>query len=200
MTPLRHPMPLLARIWLLTALCALGMASASPTTQGQPTGTPTGSPGRALQVLVITGTDPYLPAFVTLDAAMRAAMVRRQQRSVVWLYESIDNIRLAGSTGPALAMLLARKYENVRIDAIVLVSEPAVEFYLRYRDRLGPETPTIYDAVPPAFAGRLPPEARLSGIPTEADFAGTLRIAFALQPRARRLVVVGGVSSSTRRS
>ena len=69
-----------------------------------------------------------------------------------------------------------------------------MEFYLQYRSRLWPEVGAIYDSVSPDFARALPPDAGMSGIPTVADIDGTLRIALALQPQARRILVVGGVS------
>ncbi|MCU0765626.1 MAG: hypothetical protein MUF32_06495, partial [Burkholderiaceae bacterium] len=150
--------------------------------------------GDAAQVLVIGGTDPYLPAFVTVDGAMRSAVADRHRRSVVWMHESIDTARFGGASGPALAELLARKYERVRIDAVVLVTEPAVDFYLRYRERLWPATPAVFHSVAPSFVRQLPPGNGLSGIAAEVDYAGALRIALALQPQARRVLVVGGVS------
>ena len=194
MTPLRRPIPLFARLWLLVALCVMHVVPATAAAQGDATSAPARGRGETAQVLVITGSDPYLPAFVAIDAAMRAAVVQRHQRSVVWLHESIDTVRLGGSAGSELANLLARKYAGVRIDSIVLVTEPAVDFFLRYRDRLWPNVPAVYNFVSPRFARQLPPDAGLSGIPAEIDFPATLRIAFALQPKARRVVVVGGVS------
>ena len=177
----------------LAVLFVLLIASRVVAAQTAPANAPHGG-GSTAQVLVIGGTDPYLPAFVTLDGAMRSAVAERHRRSVVWMHESIDTARFGGASGPLLADLLARKYESVRIDAVVLVTEPAVDFYLRYRDRLWPATPAVFHSVEPSFVRRLPPGSRLSGIPAEIDFAGALRIARALQPTAKRLVVVAGVS------
>lgn len=192
--PLRRPMTLLACMFVLAALCASQSTAAAADTRANVAKAPAPGAGGAAQVLVITGSDPYLPAFVEIDGAMRAAVVQRHQRSVVWLYESIDTIRLGGAAGQGLAEVLARKYENVRIDAVVLVLEPAVDFHLGYGHRLWPNAAAVYHYVLPRYASELRPEARLSGLPVDIDFAGTLRTAFALQPNARRVVVVGGVS------
>ena len=145
------------------------------------------------QVLVITGSDPYLPAFVEIDAAMRKA-VARQQRHVSWLYEPIDSLRLGDRADRSLADLLVRKYEGTRIDAIVLVTDPALDFYVRHRDQLWPGVPAVYNFVAPKFARSLPPDPKLTGLPAELDFAQTLRIALALQPAAKRVLVVSGSS------
>lgn len=172
------------------ALC-LFLALVGPATAQPVTGTPD---DRAAQVLVITGSDPYLPGFVLIDRGMRAATDRSSPRPVHWLYESIDTARLGGTPGPELAELYARKYRGTRIDAVVLVTEPAAEFYLRFRERLWPQAPVIVHTVSPAFAARLAPATWLTGLTTSGDAAGTLRIAQALQPGARRVLVVGGVA------
>jgi signal transduction histidine kinase len=190
MTP-RRPCRPHVRLLLLTVL---GLGSAAAMAQAAAVADPAGGAGGAAQVLVISGTDPYLPAFVTIDTAMRAAMAQRRPGPVAWIYESIDAARFGGAAGPLLAGLLARKYENVHIDAVVLVTEPAVDFYLSHREQLWPGAPVVFHFVTPAYAQRLPAGAGLTGIPAQVDFAGAVQIALALQPNARRAVVVGGVS------
>jgi signal transduction histidine kinase len=191
MTTRRPPCPPVRL--LLAALTALQMVFAVAAAQVG-AGPPARGPADTAQVLVIGGTDPYLPAFVTVDGAMRSAVAQRHQRSVVWMHESIDTARFGGASGPALADLLARKYERVRVDAVVLVTEPAVDFYLRYRERLWPATPAVFHSVSPAYVKQLPPGNGLSGVLAEVDFAGALRNALALQPQAKRVLVVAGVS------
>ena len=186
-TILRRFLPPLA--W--AAACA---APAAALAQASAAAAAAGGAGEAAQVLVIGGTDPYLPAFVAIDGAMRSAVAERHQRSVLWMHESIDTARFGGASGPALAELLARKYERVRIDAVVLVTEAAVDFHLRYRQQLWPATPAVFHSVAPAYARRLAPGNGLSGIQAEVDFSGALRNAMALQPQAKRVLVVGGVS------
>lgn len=144
------------------------------------------------QVLVITGSDPYLPAFVDIDAAMRGAAAR--QRTISWLYESLDTVRFVGRPDHQLAEVLARKYDGIRIDAVVLVTEPALDFYLQQGVRLWPRVPAVYSYVAADYAGRLPADLRLTGVPVAFDFDATVRIARALQPNARRVVVVAGAS------
>ena len=103
-----HPaLALCARVLVLALLCGLQGVLPAAAASADPAAARTTGPGETAQVLVITGTDPYLPAFVAIDAAMRAAIAQRHPRPVVWLYESIDSLRLAGATGPVLAELLA---------------------------------------------------------------------------------------------
>jgi signal transduction histidine kinase len=193
MTP-RRSLTSPARPLLLTVLCALHLASGAAMAQAGAVADPARGGSDTAQVLVISGTDPFLPAFVAIDGAMREAAARRRQGPVVWLHESIDTARLGGAPGPMLAELLARKYAGVSIDAVVLVTEPAVDFYLSHRQQLWPDAPAVFHFVAPGYAQRLPAGAGLSGIPAQVDFAGAVRIALSLQPTARRAVVVGGVS------
>jgi signal transduction histidine kinase len=181
------------RLLLATWLCALHLSSLAVAQEAVPAAPGRGAGGTA-QVLVISGSDPYLPAFVAIDAAMREAMARHREAAVVWIYEFIDAVRLGDSAQPVLADVLARKYDGVRIDAVVLVTEPAVDFYMRHGQRLWPDVPAVFHFVAPDYAARLPAGAGLSGIPVQVDFAGAVRIALALQPDAQRAVVVGGAS------
>jgi signal transduction histidine kinase len=169
-------------------MLAAATAAASETT------TPGRKPTDSAQVLVITGSDPYLPAFVAIDAAMRDAVAKNRQAPVNWLYESIDTLRFSSRPDQLLADVLARKYEGVRIDAIVLVTEPAVEFYLRHGAQQWPDTPAIYNFVAAQYARELPADARLTGVTAEVDFEQTLRIALSLQPGARRAIVIAGTA------
>ncbi len=193
MMPRRQPSSFV-RVLLRTVLFALQAASGAALAQTGAAAAAGRGAGDAAQVLVINGTDPYLPAFVAIDSAMRGAATRLRQGPVLWIHESIDAARFGGAPGPMLAELLARKYEKVRIDAVVLVTEPAVDFYLRHREQLWPDAPAVFHFVAPGFAAQLPAEAGLSGIPAQVDFAGAVQTALALQPEARRAVVVGGVS------
>jgi len=183
MARLVRPLPVLASC-LLLAVAASVFAQPGVTA----------AVDRKAQVLVITGSDPYLPGFVLVDRGMRAGVASSTPRQVHWLYESVDTARFGDTPGTEVAELYAHKYRDTRIDAVVLVTEPAAEFYLRFRDRLWPSAPVVVHTVSPAFAAQLPAAPWLTGLTTREDAAGTLRIAQALQPDARRVLVVGGVA------
>ena len=198
MTPPRRPDRPLGGIVAALARGVIGLALGAFGLMPQPAATQPaarGSTDGPAQVLVINGADAYLPAFVSTDAGMRAAVARRSDRPVVWLYETLDALRFRESGArEELAALLARKYAGTRIDVVVLVSEPALAFYLRHRERLWPEARAVFHSVPTASLPGLALGTGISGFPVEPDYAQTLEIALALQPRARRLVVVAGVS------
>lgn len=164
------------------------------TASGQAATAPGLKPADTAQVLVITGSDPYLPAFVAIDAAMREAVARQAGRRVLWLYEPVDTLRFAAAPDQRLAELLARKYEGTRIDAIVTLTEGPANFYLQFGAPLWPGVPAVLNWVSKDFAQRLPPGADIAAIPGEFDMEGTLRIAFALQPQAQRVLIIVGTA------
>jgi hypothetical protein len=102
--------------WLgLSAWLALVLLAAPTRSQGL--APPQIAEDDTAHVLVITAMDPYLPAFVTIDRAMRTAMTRNHRRSVHFLYESIDAVRLGTAPGTELADVLAAEFQRTRIDA-----------------------------------------------------------------------------------
>jgi signal transduction histidine kinase len=193
MMPLRR-LPGLPVLLLLAGLLLAATAASRAAAQAAAPSSSPSAPGDVAQVLVITGSDPYLPAFVAIDAAMREAVARLSGRRVLWLYESVDTLRFAAMPDQRLADVLARKYEGTRIDAIVTLTEGPAHFYLQFGAPLWPGVPAVLNWVSQSFAQRVPPGADVTVIPGEHDLEGTLRIALALQPRAQRVLVIGGAS------
>lgn len=175
-----------AVLWWL-ALLPAGVAAQAPAERGA---------ADVAHVLVINGADAYLPAFVVVDAAMRATVKQRFARPVSYVYETLDALRFGAETaGPLLAELIARKYADARIDAIVLVAEPAVELYLGHLRQVWPRVPAVFHSVSAKLVEQRYAAAGISGMPFVSDYAQTLRIALALQPEARRVVVVAGTAA-----
>ncbi len=192
MTLKHRPWLSLLRLLLPAALCVLQWVPAGVAAQEH---AGRGALGAA-RVLVINGADAYLPAFVAIDSAMRAAVEQRYDRPVIWIYETLDALRFgADAVSPQLAELIAKKYGDARIDVVVLVTEPALDFYLRYRERLWPQAALVFHSVPSRAVRIRNLGASSSGIAADQDYGKTLRIAFSLQPRARRLVVVAGTAA-----
>jgi hypothetical protein len=121
-------------------------------------------------VLVINGADAYLPAFVAIDSAMRATVKQRLARPVTFVYETLDALRFGDETaGPLLAELIAKKYANARVDAIVLVAEPAVELYLGHLRQVWPQVPVVFHSVSNEVVRQRYTGVGMSGIPFVSD-------------------------------
>jgi hypothetical protein len=86
------------------------------------------------RVLFLNATDPYLPAYVVIDSAMRAALAKNTTRRFQFFSETLDAQRFpfSGFEQEFLA-LLAKKYRGLQIDIIVTMTQPALDFANRYR-------------------------------------------------------------------
>ncbi len=147
------------------------------------------------RVLILNGLDPYLPAYLAIDSAMRASLAKIPGRPIVLYSEPLDAQRFAiEQLEPEFLALLAKKYRALHIDVVVAVTKPAIDFFMRHGDALWPGARLVFHGYPdpggplPTF----PPD--VIGLVNRDDFGGTIELARRLQPNLRHIVVVSGVS------
>lgn len=91
---------------------------------------------------------------------------------------------------PAAAGLLAAKYAASHLDVIIAMDNAALEFALKYRQRISPGTPLVFcginDFDPVMIAG----QSGITGVAEYHDFVGTLELALRLHPATRDVVVI----------
>ena len=91
------------------------------------------------RVLILNGLDPYLPAYLAIDSAMRASLANETTRRIVLYSEPLDAQRFAvESLEPELLALLAKKYRALHIDVVVTATKPAFDFFMRHGEQLWP--------------------------------------------------------------
>jgi signal transduction histidine kinase len=147
------------------------------------------------RVLILNALDPYLPAFLAIDSAMRASLVSETGRRIVLFSEPLDAQRFAVEPlEPELLALLTKKYRALPIDVVVTVTKPAFDFYQRHGQQLWPGARLVFHGLPDPGnqLPSVPPDA--IGLVNRDDFSGTLELARRLQPNARRILVISGVS------
>jgi signal transduction histidine kinase len=147
------------------------------------------------RVLILNGLDPYLPAYLAIDGAMRASFARIPGRPIVLYSEPLDAQRFAiEPLEPEFLALLAKKYRALRIDVVVAVTKPAIDFFMRHGEALWPGARLVFHGYPDP-GGPLPTfPPGVIGLVNRDDFGGTVALARRLQPGLRRIVVVAGVS------
>ena len=182
---------LTASVWLLlvvlAGLCVLAQSAHAADEEAR--------------VLILNGTDPYLPAYLDIDSAMRASLAQEEVRRIVYFSEPLDAQRFrVDSFEPELIALLARKYAGLRFDVVVAISRRALEFYNRHGTELWPGARLVYSGWPgEALESReLPPGAR--AVVTRQEVPATIALARHLQPDARRIVLISGASDLDRRN
>lgn len=147
------------------------------------------------RVLILNALDPYLPAYLAIDGAMRANLASETGRRIVLFSEPLDAQRFAvDSLEPELLALLTKKYRALPIDVVVTVTKPAFDFYVKHGQQLWPGSRLVFHGLPDPGnqLPTVPPGA--VGLVNRDDFGGTLDLARRLQPDARRVLVVSGVS------
>jgi two-component system sensor kinase FixL len=94
--------------------------------------------------------------------------------------------------------LLKTKYSGRRIDLLIPVSDLAFSFLQAHGNALFPGSPIIFCAVAKQQVESLQRPLNGSGVVAWIDVRGTLAAALKLQPKTRRIVVVGGTSRTDR--
>src|SRR5262249_13246886 len=125
----------------------------------------------------------------------RAALIEGSDRPIDFIREwsGGDRSRYFDSDGERVAFLRG-KYRRFAIDLIVSMDETGFDFMRRHRADLWPAAPLVFCGISDADVGGRRGPARSAGIALADDVAGTIELALALQPAARRLVVVDGTA------
>ena len=148
------------------------------------------------RVLILNGSDPYLPAYLVIDSAMRAALASETAKRVVLFSETLDAQRFpVEALESEYVALFTEKYSKLRFDVVVTVQLPALEFFTRHGQQLWPGARLVHQGSPGGTA--LPLNATAIIPPDGVN--ETLDLAWRMQPDAQRVVVITGVSDLDRR-
>jgi signal transduction histidine kinase len=161
------------------AVLALSLAAAEPETR----------------ILILNATDPYLPAYQVIDAAMRETLAKDTTRHFAYFSETLDAQRFDWKQYEAeFLALLVRKYKGLSIDVIVPVTQPALDFVINYGQQLWPGARIVFHGISAHALENAALPARVTGVVTREDVGGTFDLAQRLQPHARRILVIAGVA------
>ena len=141
----------------------------------------------------LNGVDPYLPAYLSIDEAMRARLAEGNEQRIVFFSESLDAQRFSPDVlDSEYVTLFAKKYHAVKIDAVVVVSRAALEFFKQHGATLWPGARVVYQGFPgeSVTSADLPPDA--IGVGANQDIGATISLARRLQPEAQSLLFIGG--------
>jgi two-component system sensor kinase FixL len=150
------------------------------------------------RVVALHGSDTLIPGVVIQDRAMRGVFVESREPVEVFT-EALDLVRFSGSDfEPELVSFLRSKYDRLDVDALVAFGKPALAFANRHRDDIWPGAPIVFANVYEDELAGVTLAPATTGAPVRFDIVGLLDMATRLQPQARRVVVVGGVSDADR--
>jgi len=179
------------RSWLAAGLWALCLGSWADSSLPPP------QPARSdlSRVVFLNDFDPTLPAFIVVDRAFKSSLAEPGRRKVDLFHESLDMLRFNnGQLEKELVALLAKKYENIQVDVVVVLSTTGLAFADRHRAALWPHAFIVFSGVNPDYLRENGPRPYWSGFSRDYDVVGTANIALRLRPSTRRIVVITGSS------
>jgi len=146
-------------------------------------------------VLVLFDEDPNLPGLATINRGLRQGLRAEFGNDVSFYDESLRRSQFKEPGNDELMRdYLARRYGDGRIDLVVAVMEPPLEFLLQYREQLFAGVPIVFCGVDShAFDDSRLPHG-VTGVMMKRSFAETLDIALELKPATRDVYVVGGTT------
>jgi signal transduction histidine kinase len=153
------------------------------------------APPAPWRVVILTGADPTQPAVQRLDGRFRQALADRAPQGAAIFADHLDSLRFQGADlAPELLTLLQKKYAHQKIDLVVGLTEFSLDFIDRHRDRIWPGAQVLVYGIDEQSLRAPALPSGISYQPWRLEFDATLALAEVLQPRARRLVLVSGVS------
>lgn len=142
--------------------------------------------------LVIYQEDAVIAANLEIAAGIASALNSTPTGQEVFS-EHLDMTRFPGRAhAEAIATLLADKYRDLPMAAVMAVGPGALDFVLEHRNDIAPGAPVVFGGLSARSdqLGDLPADVR--GVVSMFDVRGTADLARRLQPEAGRLVVVTG--------
>jgi hypothetical protein len=157
------------------------------------------APLRAAQpetrILLLNAADPYLPAYVVIDEAMRETLAQDTTRQFEYFSETLDGQRFDWRKfEPEFLDLLVKKYNGLHIDIVVAITQPALDFVNEHGKELWPDAWVVFHTIPARTFENIALPPRQTGVVTREDIGGTLDLARRLQPDAHRIVFIAGAS------
>lgn len=160
-------------------------------------------PGTALSarnVLILFDEDKSLPGLAAIDRGLREGMRNELKEDVVFYHESLQiSLFRRPDFDAFMRDYLRRKYDGIRIDLVVAVMEPTLNFLLQQGEELFPEASIVYCGVDSTDLEERTLPGHITGVMMKRSFAPTLDIALKLQPDTRHVFVIGGSSRFDRR-
>jgi len=127
-----------------------------------------------------------------LDQELHAALESSAPGSVQYYSEYLDTNQFPGETQALILRdYLRQKYAGVAIDVLIAITNPPLDFLLKYRGELFPHTPIIFSIAAIAPARRMP-QTGATGIVTANTFRETVDLALKLHPGTKQLFVISG--------
>jgi hypothetical protein len=145
----------------------------------------------AKHVLVLHWYDRDFPANSQFDQTFQAALRSAAPEGIEYFSEYLETNRFPGENqSQLLGSYLQQKYATRAIDVVVSRASPPLEFLLKHRRVLLPDTPIVFATNRPV-AAEIAAQAGATGLFVN-NYQRTLDLALSLHPRTARIFFVSG--------
>src|SRR5262245_27406249 len=139
--------------------------------------------------LAVLWSSEDFPANPVMDGAIRRVLLSRPEAPVDYFSEYLESDRFPDESATlAFRDYLQRKYQGRRIDVVLAITDPALQFVLHYRDQLFPGVPVVATAT--SALGVQLAAAGVTGTMWRAADVETIELALSLHPSTQRVFVV----------
>jgi signal transduction histidine kinase/ABC-type uncharacterized transport system substrate-binding protein len=150
-------------------------------------------------VVLLYAAAPLRPVPLAVDEAIRTTLATGVAAPIQFYTEFLDLSRSSGEQHEQrLASVLRQKYADLKIDLIISISTPALQFLLRHRAQLFPGLPVVFCGVNADAVDGLELEPDIRGVRMHPEWDATLSAALSLHPDTSRVAVVSGTSQIDR--
>jgi len=151
-------------------------------------------------VLIIYDERDNLPGMAVLDKSIRSTLLAANSVKVDIYSENLDLSRFPGQEyDDVLADYFRDKYGAKKLDAIIAVMGPSLDFASAHADEFAPATPIIFCGVDRREIESRHLGTNVTGLLLHRDFKGTLDLALKLQPETKRAIFISGSSAFDQR-
>jgi PAS domain S-box-containing protein len=137
---------------------------------------------------------------VNFDRNFQGALRSAPVGTFEYYPEYLESNRFPGENQSLLLRdYLRQKYADRTIDVVVANSDASLDFLMKYRDDLFPDTPIVVITTRRPTTGELAARPDLTGLTTLSDHRKTVDLALRLHPRTKQIFVVSGTLQHDKR-
>ena len=144
-------------------------------------------------ILIVFDEDRDFPGLSVINASLRETFKEGLQDDVEFCSESLNLSQFRNPDhDSALREYFRRKYAGKKVDLVVAVMQPSLDFLLRDRQSLFPGVPIVFCGIDSSYLSTYTPPPNVTGVAIRRTFAPTLEIALRLKPDTQHVYVVSG--------
>ncbi len=148
---------------------------------------------RPFRVVVLYWDNKDFPGNVKFDESFKAVLQKSHYSGNLEYYpEYMETTRFPGKSQDFLRDYLRQKYEGRTIDVVVASADLPLNFLLRNRAELFPNSPIVFIATSLPTAETLAAGPGMAGLIHQSTYRETLGLALELHPNTKQVFVISG--------